>query len=71
MPVLPSECLSQRDTLVFRLVRQHGPGNDIANRIDPVDVALVVFIDHHTATIVFLNADCLKTQAFRERHTAD
>ncbi len=47
MARLPSDDLGDRDAFVLGLVREHRPGDDVADGEDAGDVRLIVTVDEH------------------------
>ena len=71
MSGLAGEDFGDRDALILGLVRQHGPGDDIADGIDAVDIGLVVRVGHDAAALVERNAGLIQPQALGKRNAAD
>ena len=60
-----------RDAFVLGLVRQHRPGDDVADGVDAGDVGLEMRIDDDAAAIVALDADRFEAEALGVGHAAD
>src|ERR1700722_9941732 len=71
MAGLADEDLGNRYAFLLRLVRQHGSGNGVADRIDAGDVGAEVRIDDDPAAIVLFHADGFEAKTFGVRHAAD
>ena len=67
---LPRQHLGERDAFVLRLVGQHRPADDVADRIDPRNVGGVMRVDHDLAALG-LDADRLEAEALGERAPAN
>src|SRR5581483_1380365 len=68
---LPGENFCHGDALVFRLVRQHRPGDDVADGEDAWDIRRVTLVDDNTAALVLLHADVFEAEPLRIGHAAD
>ena len=71
MAGLTGENFGHRDAFLFGLVRQHRPGDNVADRVDAGDTAAVMRIDHDAAAIVLLHADAFEIEARCIGHAAD
>src|SRR5215208_197860 len=63
--------LSHRDAFVLGLMRQHRPGDHVADRVDARHVAGKLRIDDHAAAIVQADADVVQPQPLRIGHAPD
>ncbi|KAI9910639.1 hypothetical protein PsorP6_010427 [Peronosclerospora sorghi] len=70
MPVLPSNVFHACNPLFFRLVRQHGAFDHVANGKDTRHLRTEGLIDFNPTELVRLNAHLLQAQACSERATA-
>ena len=71
MAGLAGQDFGDRDAFLLGLVRQHRPGDDVADRIDAGDVGREMRIDDDPPAIVLLDADGFEAQPLGERHAAD
>src|SRR4029079_880124 len=55
--LLAGDALGDRDALLFRLVREHRPAHDVADRIDVRQVRAAFVVDFDEAARVALQAD--------------
>ena len=63
--------LRDSDAFVFRLVRQHRPGNHVADGVDARNIGREMMIGDNAAAIVERDAGFLEAETFRVRHAAD
>ncbi len=56
------------DAFVLGLVRQHRPGDHVADGIDACHVGLVMPIGDDATAVVLRDAGLLEAKTFRERH---
>ena len=59
------------DALFLALVRQHRPGDDVADSVDARNAALKVRVDHHAPAIVLVHADRFQAEALGVWHAAN
>lgn len=63
MAVTLADVLDNGDGLLLSLVGQHGSESNVTNGTDVRDLGTVFLVDDHTATLVNLKANVLKTKA--------
>ena len=71
MAGLAGDDFGDRDALVLGLVRQHRPGDHVADGIDAGDVGREMRVDDDAAAIVLLDADGFEAEPFGVGHAAD
>ncbi len=71
MAGLAGENLGDRGSLILRLVGEHRAGDRVTDRIDAVDVGLVVAVGLDAPALVERHADLLQAEAFDVRAAAD
>ena len=71
MAGLAGEDFGDRDAFLLRLVRQHRPGDDVADGIDAGDIGAEMRIDDDAAAIVLLHAGGFEAEAFGVGHAPD
>ena len=71
MAGLAGDDLGDRDALVLGLVRQHRPGDHVADGVDAFDAGGEVRVDDDAAALVLLHAGLVEAEAFGVGHAAD
>ena len=67
VPGLPDQDFGDRDAFVLGLVRQHRPGDDVADRPDAGDIGGIMLVHHDAAARVERNTKLLQDRAHRCR----
>ncbi len=69
--MLTRHAFSHRHPFFLGFMRQHGAANNVTHRPYIGQIGAAIFVDHHKAALIQLQADGIDTQAFRMRNTAN
>jgi hypothetical protein len=67
----PGEDLGDRHPFILGLVRQHRPGNHVADGVDAGDVGGEMRVRENAAFVVLLHAGVLQAEPLRVGHAPD